>query len=105
MNSSCSCCNVAYEFCELIECLIQDIQHLETETVKARYKLSQHLTPPHDENVRNEILSDLASSYYEYPAYGIYLALMHSNENPMESDEYVKHLLNTAKGRTVSSQY
>jgi hypothetical protein len=93
-----------YEFCILIDYLIQDIQHLESETVKTRYKLSLNLTPPYREYVRSEILSDLARRYYEYEAYGIYLELMHDNNDPMESDDYVKHLLQLAKG-TSNSQY
>ena len=104
MNSTCSSCSLVYEFCKLIDYLIQDIQHLESETVKTRYKLSLHLTPPYRESVRNEILSNLASRYYEYPAYGIYLELMHDNNDPMESDEYVKQLLQIAKG-TSNSRY
>jgi hypothetical protein len=100
LTSTCSGCSVVNEFCLLIDYLIQDIQYLESETVKTRYKLSLHLTPPYGEYLRCEILSDLASRYYEYPAYGIYLELMHDNKDPMESDEYVKRLLRIAKGRT-----
>ena len=42
MDDPITSCGI-YEFCQLIEYLIFDIQHLETEVVKTRYELSRYL--------------------------------------------------------------
>ncbi|MBF4691588.1 hypothetical protein [Fusibacter ferrireducens] len=83
-----------YEFCRLIDCLIKDIQHLESETVKTRYTLSKYLEPPYDEFMRSDILSGLAGRYYDHPAYKIYIQLLYNNQDPMDSDEWVDHITN-----------
>ena len=58
-NEICSDCTCLYEFCQLIDDLIKDIQHLESETVRTRYELSKHLEYPYDDYLRSDILSDL----------------------------------------------
>ena len=66
----CSChCDCQYEFSQLIDDLIKDIQHLESETVRTRYELSRHLTYPYNEYLRSDILSDLGRRYSDHPTY------------------------------------
>ena len=61
------------EIAHLLDQMIMDIQHLELETVRARYKLSFHLAPPYDEYLRMEIFSSLGSRYGGDPVYDDYL--------------------------------
>jgi hypothetical protein len=87
-----------YEFCRLVDYLIKDIQHLESETVRTRYELSRHLEYPYDEYLRSDILSDLAGRYSDNPAYKAYIQLFYNNQDPMESDEWCEHIYRLAHG-------
>lgn len=87
-----------YEYCRLIEYLILDIKHLETEVVRNRYQLSQYLPPPHGELLRCDILSDLGGRYGGDPAYDSYVALFHDGHDPMDTDEWVHHIIQATKG-------
>lgn len=91
-----------YDFCQLIDYLIKDIQHLESETVRTRYTLSKYLESPHDEYLREEILSGLAGRYWDHPAYKVYIKLFYNNQDPMDTDEWVNHIINLAHGREDS---
>lgn len=94
--------NRLYEFCQLIEYLILDIQHLEVEVVKTRYQLSQYLPTSDGTALLSDILSDLGGRYNGHPAYESYLELYHDNLDPMESEEWVKRILQAAMGITES---
>ena len=60
----CTGCKDIYEFCQLTDYLISDIQHLESEVVRLRYVLSSYLSKQDCEMLRCDILSDLAGRYY-----------------------------------------
>lgn len=87
-----------YEFIRLIDLLVQDILHLEAETVRTRYELSRYLPHPYDDNLRGEIVSDLSGRYSDDPAYQLYMKLMYNSQDPMESDKWVSHINNLAHG-------
>ena len=101
----CSCdCDYQYEFSQLIDDLIKDIQHLESETVRTRYELSRHLQYPYDEYLRSDILSDLGRRYSDHPAYQVYIQLLYNNQDPMETDAWCEHICRLANGH-VDSEY
>lgn len=85
-----------YEYCQLIEYLIQDMQHLETELVRTRLELSQHLPSPYDEALRSDILSDLGGRYSDHPAYRRYLDLMHDGRDPLEDTSWINTITDAA---------
>ncbi|KNZ40148.1 hypothetical protein [Acetobacterium bakii] len=95
-------CSYRYEFCQLIDDLIKDIKHLESETVRTRYELSRHLECPYNEYLRSDILSDLARRYSDNSAYQIYIQLLYNNQDPMESDEWCEHIYRLAHGHDDS---
>ena len=76
-SSICSGCPGMYELIRLIDCLVKDIRHLESEVVRTRYELSRHLPHPYDEELRGDIVSDLAGRYSDDPAYQLYMKLMY----------------------------
>lgn len=87
---------VNYEYCQLIDYLVQDMHHLETELVRTRLDLSQHLPPPYDDALRSDILSDLGGRYSEHPAYRRYLNLMHNGLDPLEDTTWVNAITDAA---------
>lgn len=87
-----------FDFCQLIDYLIQDLKHLEVEVVKTRFELSQYLPAPHDESLRSDILSDLAGRYGDHPAYQRYIELMHDNIDPLDDTEWVKCITDAVHG-------
>jgi len=103
-NEISSNCASLYEFCELIDDLIKDIKHLESETVRTRYELSRHLEYPFDEYLRSDILSDLGRRYNDHPAYQVYIQLLYNNQDPMETEEWCEHICRLAHGH-VDSEY
>jgi len=92
------------EFCQLIDELIKDIKHLESETVRTCYELSRHLESPYDEYLRSDILSDLGRRYNDHPAYQVYIQFLYNNQDPMETDEWCEHICRLAHGH-VDSEY
>jgi len=98
MDELCEGCDLLYEFCWLVDNLVKDIQHLESETVRTRYELSQYLNHPYDESLRSDILSNLAGSYSDNSAYQAYIRLLYHNQDPLDSDEWVEHIWNIAHG-------
>ena len=94
--------NDFYDFCKLIDLLIKDIQHLESEVVMTRYQLSCHLGDQERTCLRCDILSNLGDRYSGVPAYDEYVQLLHNNQDPMESDEWVAHMCNLAHISVVS---
>lgn len=98
-GSICGNCPGMYEFIRLIDLLVKDIRHLESETVRARYELSRHLPHPYDEELLGNIVSDLAGRYSDDPAYQLYMKLMYDNRDSMESDEWANKIYRLAHGR------
>ncbi len=86
------------EFCWLIDLLVKDIQHLESETVKTRYELSKHLIHPYDVYLRSDILSDLSVRYTDNPTYQFYIQLFYDGQDPMETDEFNNHIYRLSHG-------
>ena len=68
------------EVSHLLDQMITDIQHLELEVIRARYKLSLFLEPPYDEYLRAEIFSSMGSRYGGDPVYVKYLSHCGLNE-------------------------
>jgi hypothetical protein len=62
------------EVSHLLDQMIMDIQHLELEVIRARYKLSFFLEPPYDEYLRMEIFSSMGTRYGGDPVYDEYLS-------------------------------
>ena len=62
------------EVSHLLDQMIMDIQHLELEVIRARYKLSFFLEPPFDEYLRMEIFSSMGTRYGGDPVYDKYLS-------------------------------
>jgi hypothetical protein len=86
------------DFYQLIDELIADIKHLESKVVRLRYLLSGFL-PEHDgKMLKCEIFSDLAGSYYSHPAYQQYVAKYCDGHDPMDSTNYVKHMMKLSHG-------
>ena len=61
------------EVSHLLDQMVMDIQHLELEVIRARYKLSFFLEPPYDEYLRMEIFGSMGSRYGGDPVYDKYL--------------------------------
>ena len=99
MYDDCTDCDKSYQFCRLIDAMIKDIQHLESETVRYRYALSNYLPKHEKECLRSDILSDLACRYYWSEAYQEYIRLFYDNQDPMETDVYVNHMIRLAHGQ------
>lgn len=62
------------EVYHLLDQMIMDIQHLELEIIRSRYKLSFYLSPPYDEYLRMEIFSGMGTRYGGDPVYDKYLS-------------------------------
>ena len=57
----------------LIESLITDIQHLESEVVRTRYELSRHLSEKERNLLRSDILAGLGERYAGNPVYDAFV--------------------------------
>jgi len=99
MNNNCNDCDILYQFCKLVDVMIEDIQHLEAETVRYRYALSCYLPDPEKINLRSDILSNLAGCYCWSEAYQQYMQLFYNKQDPMDSDTYVEHMIRLAQGQ------
>jgi hypothetical protein len=86
------------DFYDLINKLVNDIQHLESKVVYLRHSLSGYL-PEHDgKMLKYEIFSDLVGSYCEQPAYQKYISECHGGNDPMDSDMYNDLLKRLSRG-------
>jgi len=92
------CIKCEVDFYQLIDYLIKDIQRLESEVVRLRFSLSWSLPKHYGEMLRYEVLSDLSSSYYDYPAYQQYISAYYDGHDPMESEGYTKHMIKLSRG-------
>jgi hypothetical protein len=95
------CDNCEMDYYQLIERLINDIQHLESKTVRLRYLLSRFLPECDGETLRCEIFSDLAGNYYEQPAYQRHISKYYGGRDPMDDDNYCKLLLRISRGEEM----
>ena len=88
------------EVSHLLDQMIMDIQHLELEVVRARYKLSFYLSPPYDGYLRQEIFSSMGSRYGGDPVYEKYLSLRGFGEydDAVDTPFHVKRMQRLAKG-------
>ena len=83
---------------QLIESLITDIQHLESEVVHTRYELSKYLPEKERNLLRSDILAGLGGRYAGDPAYDSFVREWCGGSDPMDSDEWVEHIWRLAHG-------
>ena len=84
----------------LIESLVADIQHLESEVVRTRYELSKCLPEEERNLLRSDILAGLGGRYAGNPAYDAFVQEWCGGSDPMDSDEWVEHIWSLAHGET-----
>jgi hypothetical protein len=87
---------------KLVDHLINDIQHLASEVVRLRYSLSWHLPKDSGQTIRQEIVSDLHSSYFEHHTYHRFVSKYCSGLDPLESERYCDHLIKLGNGEESS---
>ena len=93
------CDNCGMDFYRLIDCLIQDIQHLESKAVYLRYSLSELLPENEAQILRGEIFSDLSGSYSDQSTYQQYVSEYWNGQDPMDTAEYCEHLKRISSGK------
>ena len=86
------------EVFRLIEAMLTDIQHLESEVVRTRYELSRHLSEKERNLLRSDILSNLGGRYAGDPVYDAFVQGWCGGSDPMDSDEWVEHIWSLAHG-------
>ena len=91
-------CEVIDQFFLLVDSLVKDIQHLEAECVRIRYRLSTYLDSPKNEFLQLDILSSLGRRYRDQPAYELLMIVMYGDGDPMEFREWTDEILAMAKG-------
>ena len=91
------------DYFRLIDALISDIQHLESEVVRTRYQLSKYLTEKERNLLRSDILSNLGGRYAGDPAYDAFVQEWCGGSDPMDSDEWVEHIWRLAHGEGSES--
>jgi len=93
------CDNCEMDFYSLVDCLIKDIQHLESKVVYLRYSLSMFLPEYDGEMLKCEIFSDLSGSYSDQSAYQRYVSDYCHGQDPMDTAEYCAHLMRVSCGK------
>ena len=88
------------EVSRLLDQMVMDIQHLELEVIRARYKLSFFLKPPYDEYLRMEIFSSMGSRYGGDPVYDQYLSYcgLKEYDDAIDTPFHLKRKWRLAKG-------
>ena len=88
------------EVSHLLDQMVMDIQHLELEVIRARYKLSFFLRPPYDECLRMEIFSSMGSRYGGDPVYDQYLSYcgLKEYDDAIDTPFHLKRKRRLAKG-------
>lgn len=81
-------CEAVIALCELIDKLVQQIQHLELECISTRYLLSQYLDEEHGELLRLDIMENLGERFINNPAYELYKQLLYDGGDPMDFRSY-----------------
>ena len=84
----------------LLDQMVMDIQHLELEVIRYRYKYSFHLKPPYSEYLRSEIFSSMGNRYGGDPVYDRYLSYkgMPVFEDAIDTPFHVRRKQRIAKG-------
>jgi len=93
------CDNCGVDFYRLIDCLIQDIRHLESKVVYLRYSLSEFLPENEGKMLKCEIFSDLSGSYSDQSAYQQYVSEYCDGQDPMDTAEYCERLKRISGGK------
>lgn len=103
--SACSGCPSADGFdigavSRLLDRMVMDIQHLEVELVRARYRLSFFLESPYDEYMRMELFSGMGGRYGGDPVYDRYLRYrgIYGDEDAIDTSFHVARMLRLADG-------
>lgn len=88
------------EVYQLLDQMVMDIQHLELEVIRARYKLSFYLSPPYDEYLRMEIFSGMGTRYGGDPVYDKYLSYcgLDEYEDAIDTSFHLERKRRLAKG-------
>lgn len=88
------------EVSRLLDRMVMDIQHLELEVIRTRYKLSLNLKHPYGEYLRAEIFSGLGSRYGGNPVYDRYLNYLGLDEydDAIDTTFHVKRMQRLACG-------
>ena len=88
------------EVSHLLDQMVMDIQHLELEVIRARYKLSSFLEPPYGEYLRMEIFSSMGSRYGGDPVYDRYLSHsgMKEYDDAIDTPFHLKRKWRLSKG-------
>lgn len=84
----------------LLDRMVMDIQHLELEVIRERYRLSFYLEVPFDEYLKMEIFSGLGGRYTGDPVYEEYLRYrgFHEYEDAIDTPFHLKRKLRLADG-------
>lgn len=84
----------------LLDRMVMDIQHLEVELVRARYRLSFFLESPYDEYMRIELFSGMGGRYGGDPAYDRYLRYrgFNEDEDAIDTPFHVARMIRLANG-------
>lgn len=84
----------------LLDRMVMDIQHLEVELVRTRYRLSFFLDRPYDEYMRMELFSGMGGRYGGDPAYDRYLRYrgFSEDEDAIDTPFHVRRMIRLANG-------
>lgn len=91
-------CELTLALFELVDALVGDVKHLESEVIRTRYELSRYLDKATADNLRSDILSNLVMRHYDSMAYQEYIRLYYDGGNPMDFKDYNDCILNLRKG-------
>ena len=95
------CDNCGMDFYRLVDCLIKDVQHLESKVVYLRYSLSRLLPEYDGKMLRDEIFSDLSGSYYDQSAYRQYVSEYCDGQDPLDTSDYCERLMRISRGEEL----
>ena len=84
----------------LLDRMVMDIQHLEVELVRTRYRLSFSLESPYDEYMRMELFNGMSGRYGGDPVYDRYLRHrgFSRDEDAIDTPFHVARMIRLAGG-------
>lgn len=84
----------------LLDRMVMDIQHLEVELVRTRYRLSFFLESPYDEYMRMELFSGMGGRYGGDPVYDRYLRYrgFSGDEDAIDTPFHVARMMRLSDG-------
>lgn len=91
-------CELITAYMELIDAMVQDIQHLKAEAIRARYELSQKFDPDHKWITTVDILFNLDMPHYDSLAYQQYVNMYYDDGDPLSFKEYMDSMARLAQG-------